>query len=817
MILLGCAGAGNSDPTQPAGADQLSAAQAASSNSTNRCFWGLWSVRIAEDHQSTQVVPLRGAVMHLNVVKKLEVEPCATCLQIENIVPSPPNGLEADLRLTHPFPGVDKLTGFDVRGIFMSGSSPTYDFPFSERRLAWSEDDPRLLNYDGYTSLFNPTEFPETLPGPPILKYIPGLHAPGGDMVATLNPFVAYKRDEPRRMFGAGGAAIRTVSLYVPDGPLEFGYAVDASWQFVQNVVDPVVDFPPDANCLEAYSIDVQTTPHLKSQGSSSPIKIEVFDHQGIETISTVTVEQPNLFAGEAALTFSVATGDDSFLFSGTITNELGATSGEYPLLVRVVDTETDQNLGTVDGWQLCNATVGLGGWVRTWGWEHRDLCTSVSADDNGNIYVTGAFSDSVDFDPGTGTEIHESNGNGDVFLSKFNEHGDFLWVRTWGGTGEDQGQIVTVGESGDIYVTGIFQLVVDFDPGPDTDLHASFAQNDVFLSKFDSSGAYQWAKTWGGSGDDHSQSVAIDGSGDVYVAGWFEYTVDFDPGPDTQNRTSNGHWDIYLTKFDSAGNHLMALSWGGVLHDKSWGMAVDGIGNVYLTGKYEEWVDFDPGPGEAMLHPNGWADAYLCKLNSSGEFQWAVSWGNEDWDTGRAIAVDSFGNAYVVGFFGGTVDFDPGPAVVNRTSNGGGDAYLTVFDTDGVFQWAGTWGSDSWDRGIGVDVNENDGTICVTGAFHGTVDFDPGSEVDERTSNGKFDGYLSKFTPSGHLLWVRTWGGDGGEICYGVSTGGLGDIYIAGCFKTVVDFNPGAGVAERTSNGENDAFLCKYPPDGNW
>ena len=225
-----------------------------------------------------------------------------------------------------------------------------------------------MLNPDGFTPDFNPTEYPYA--NPPALGYIDGKHATGGNLTATLNPFVAYRRDAPRRMFEAGSSDTRTVQIYAPTGPIHFGYAVDACWAPAGNVVDPVKDFPPEANCLEAYMISVGIDSKLPPQsGSTVPIDITVFDHQGNDTISSVTIEAPDLFSGEIPLSFATSVNDEESLFSGTIPNQLGAKDGEYQLLVRVKDTQGDMNLGRIDGWQVGKVEVGwTKGWARTWG-----------------------------------------------------------------------------------------------------------------------------------------------------------------------------------------------------------------------------------------------------------------------------------------------------------------------------------------------------------------------------------------------------------------------------------------------------------------
>jgi len=819
VLLVGC---GNShDPiaggidadVAPAAVQQPSDSHSAAGN---RVLWGLWKISISADRQTVMVLPDRVGALHFNVVRLLEVTPCTDCLRIQNVQVIP-DGLSADVALIHPFPGLLKYTGFDVRGIFISGAR--YTFPASGRKIAWGDDVARMLNPDGYTHLFNPTNFPYTKP--PILGYIPGHKAPGGDLSATLNPYVAYEQDKTRCVFMPGTVSTRTVELHFPPGPLEFGYAVDASWfPAGVEVTDPVNDFPTEANCMEAYRVDVEVgVGEEPSGGSAIPLQVEVFDHQGLETISAVTIESPDLFDGEVALEFSEATGDDSFMFTGAVPYHQWIGSGVYPLLVRVVDTETDANLGAVNAWQV--SAVRKKGWARTWGGMGIDMGYAVAVDSSGSVYIAGNFSYTVDFDPGPGADQHTSKGAWDVFLSKIDLEGSFEWAGTWGGTDYyfyDRGYGVAVDGSGNVYVTGEFYHTVDFDPGSGVDEHSSNGEADVFLSKFDSEGDFQWARTWGGTGyNDRGYGVAVDGSGSVYVTGEFLDTVDFDPGPGTDEHTSKGITDCFLSKFDSEGEFQWARTWGGVDWDQGYGVAVSGSGSVYVAGKFRYTVDFDPGSGVDEHTSNGWEDVFLSKFDEEGGFQWARTWGGVDGEESYGVAVGGSGSVYVTGHFLYTVDFDPGPGVEEHTSNGGWDVFLSKIDSEGGFQWARTWGGTGYsDRGYGVAVSGT-GSVYATGSFENTVDFDPGPEVEEHTSNGGYDVFLSKFDSEGEFQWARTWGGPVGDGSQGVAVDGSGSVYVTGSFSDTVDFDPGPGVDEHTSNGNSDAFLSKFPPDGNW
>jgi len=811
-ILIGCAGSGAQEPIAP----PASVAPAAASTS-NRYVWGLWDVQISSDRQTAEVTPWRSADMHLNVVRLLEVTPCSTCLAIGNIHMVEPNVLEADLTLTHPFPGLLKFTGFDVRGIFISEAN--FTFPVSGRKIAWGTDVPVVLNPDGYTSLFNPTEFPETQPGPPALRYIPGKYATGGDLSATLNPYLAYRRDAPRCMFEAGGSEARTIRLYAPSGPIHFGYAVDACWQLVENVVDPLTDFPPDANCLEAYRVNVDLPYDLNSSWmSQNPINVEIFDHQGLETVATVTVESPGLFSGETPLALSTQTGEDSWLFSGMITNETAATQGNYPLLVKVTDAESDQNLGTILGWSAGLATV-KAGWARTWSPGYVEPRGHLLAVDGlGNVYVTGYFAGTGDFDPGPGEDWHSSIW-GASFLMKFDSAGTFQWARTWGEDGIACGCAVSTEASGDVYVTGFFDGTVDFDPGPGEDWHTSGETGDAFVCKFDPSGTFLWARTWGGDGSAGGYGVAADISGNAFVAGGYTHTVDFDPGSGVDNHTSNGGSDdAFLSKFDSSGAFIWAMTWGSYIDECGKDVVVDGAGDAFVAGDFHATVDFDPGSGVDIHTPVGDWDIYLSKFSSSGGFLWAITWGGENWDECDGVASDGTGNVYVAGWFYDAVDFDPGPGEEWHTSNGYSDGFLSKIDSSGSLLWAKTWGGDLEDLCEGV-ASDGSGDAFVTGAFSETVDFDPGPGEDWHSTEG-YSAFLSKFDSSGVFTWARTWDGGPSSWCgSGVSLAAClsGETYVTGYFYGSVDFDPGPGEDWHTSTGDTDIYLSKFPPDGNW
>ena len=272
------------------------------------------------------------------------------------------------------------------------------------------------------------------------------------------------------------------------------------------------------------------------------------------------------------------------------------------------------------------------------------------------------------------------------ISSSIFSQVINLEWAYSSGGNSYDNGRAIVSDASGSIYIIGTFQSTVDFDPSPAFFNLTSNGINDVFIKKMDINGVLIWAVSIGNTQDDYGHSIALDAAGNVYVTGTFEGTVDFDPGAGTANYTSNGLEDIFTLKLDANGNFVWANSFGGTMSDVSNSIALDGMDNVYTTGKFEGTIDLDPSAGTSNFTSNGASDIFVQKLDAAGSFIWANSIGGTLGDNSQSIDTDAAGNVFITGLYQGMVDFDPGVATFNVTSAGDFDAFVQKMDPTGGF-----------------------------------------------------------------------------------------------------------------------------------
>ncbi|MFO8145372.1 MAG: SBBP repeat-containing protein [Candidatus Syntrophosphaera sp.] len=405
----------------------------------------------------------------------------------------------------------------------------------------------------------------------------------------------------------------------------------------------------------------------------------------------------------------------------------------------------------------------------------------SIAVDSQGNQYVSGKFQGIASF----GAHTIYSSGNYDIFAAKLDPDGNWLWAVKAGGTASDAGTGIAVDASGNAYLTGFFYGTAGFGGYTLT----SSGNYDIFAAKLDPNGNWLWAVKAGGTSNDNGEGIAVDGSGNAFLTGEFQNTATFG----AHTIASSGDQDIFAAKLDPNGNWLWAVKAGGTSNDFGYGIAMDGSGNAFLTGGFQVTASF----GGYNLTSSGVQDIFAAKLDTNGNWLWAVQAGGASNDNGYGIAMDGSGNAWLTGAYYGTASFGP----YTFTSSGGFDIFAARLDTNGNWLWAASAGGISNDNGYGIAV-DGSGNAWLTGVYYGTANF--GSHTI--TSSGSYDIFAAKLDPNGNWLWAIKAGGASNDYGYGIAVDGADNAYFTGYFYGTAGFGP----FTLTASGNFDIFAAK-------
>lgn len=368
--------------------------------------------------------------------------------------------------------------------------------------------------------------------------------------------------------------------------------------------------------------------------------------------------------------------------------------------------------------------------WAVSFGSVYADEGMDLVIDHAGNIYTVGSYADIIDFDPSTSnTSISIASGD-DIFIHKLDASGNFIWAKGIGGTGIDFASAVAIDLTGNIYVSGIFEDTVKFDtlnqasllgatgldafvlklnlngdyiwvkdiiPGfIDVYVQDLIVNNageicavgssdgpNIFIHKLDVNGNLLFAKTIGGSYYDYGMGIVNDIQDNLYITGFYQDTVDFDPGNGIAKLISTGDYDSYILKLDMNGNYLWAKSFGGPNDDMARAITLDKDKNVYITGRFRDVADFNPSSSIDNLTSFGSYDVFILKLDSNGMFIWAKSLGGPGSDNSNEIITDSLNNVMLIGEYRSSAILDPINASFTSTAMGSSDIFILKLSQD--------------------------------------------------------------------------------------------------------------------------------------
>jgi len=383
----------------------------------------------------------------------------------------------------------------------------------------------------------------------------------------------------------------------------------------------------------------------------------------------------------------------------------------------------------------------------------------------------------------------------------------------------------MTVDSSGNMYVVGWFNGTTDFDPSAGVHNITPSVGPGAYLAKYSSAGALIWVRTLSGSANVTFNSVSLDASGNPYVVGNFQGTINFDgTGGTTDNKTASaGGGNGFVSRYNSDGSYGWTRAFLDAVADSTSTVIVDTTNNyVYIAGEYASSMNFNGAGGTDNHTAVGSTDFFMTKYSTAGAYVSTLTTGstNAEHVSNHALALDSSNNVYLVGTFAGNMDFDATAGTDSKTLQGSKDSFLTSYTSGGAYRWTSTFGGTS----AATNVNNlaiSGTTIALAGLFNGNVNFNGAGGTDNHASVGSNDAFLSSYTTAGAYNYAKTWDTPSTTISgdvVGFAADGL--IHVGGTFFGTTDFDPSAGVNSLTpSNGPNSyaLFVSNFATDGSY
>lgn len=454
--------------------------------------------------------------------------------------------------------------------------------------------------------------------------------------------------------------------------------------------------------------------------------------------------------------------------------------------------------------------------WVKQIAGPSHMQTRSAATDPSGAVIACGSIEGLVDFNPGSGSNTGSSSGLKDIFIYKLNASGEYVWSVVIGGSQDDIAYDIGTDAQGNVYCTGEFREMVNFNPGGTAFNLTAFSGYNAFVVKYSPAGEFLWARKFGGTsqGYESGRTLAVDASGNVITSGVFYGTVDFDPGADVSNMNFNNSYGCYISKLNTNGNFVWAKGFpGGSTVPNE--LKTDGANNVYCVGTFYSNVDFDPGTPSYTLNGQ-YYDTFITKFDPQGSFIWARQFQSSYYCVTTEIQIDPQGNVYAAGHFNGTTDFDPDLVATQTVTNTQYSyrSFLVKLNNQGLFQWMKQLSPNSETYVSGLKRDSN-GNLFVSGHFKGFTDFDPDPVAEYPVASVTQyydDGYITRLNSNGEFVQTVTFGGnDTDQVNAFLMNPSTGVMQCVGTFNGTCDFSPGAGVSNLTSAGLSDGFVSRF------
>ena len=429
--------------------------------------------------------------------------------------------------------------------------------------------------------------------------------------------------------------------------------------------------------------------------------------------------------------------------FSGTMQVETASGTQEFT------------SIGPYDAMLSKSAADGALLWVKTFSGPEQDQAWGVAIDSQDNILITGFYLQSLETDPGSGTfQLNSVNGSKDAFIIKLDSNGEFIWAKSIGGWGDEEGWSIDTDAEDNVIIGGLFWENADFDPGPETYVLNTSGGLDAFVLKLNAAGDFIWANGYGGGSfyTDVVYDLTCDQLGNILAVGPFRGTVDFDLSAGQSLLTAQSNiGNSFMLKLDPIGELIWVkglLGTGSIFSNE---VCTGPQNQIYAGGQFNYHLDADPGVAEQNMTTDASLHGFLISLDASGDFLWGHQLGTVDPNAMGdsqilGVAVNQSGEVFATGSFSQSVDFNPGFAeAIHFAPNQLTDAFLWKLNDQGLFQWVKTFGNSNNERGNKLAIDQ-EGNILMAGRFAQSVDFGTAQAPYALTSNGGYDMFISKW-----------------------------------------------------------------------
>lgn len=426
--------------------------------------------------------------------------------------------------------------------------------------------------------------------------------------------------------------------------------------------------------------------------------------------------------------------------------------------------------------------------WAKKTNDSAKNVSFDITTDKSGNMFMTGYFERKATFGRVELT-AHDNSSDTDLFIVKYNSSGNVIWAKKAGGSGNDQGNKIVTDAAGNLFVSGSFHNEPRFDSVTLKTSNPNANDYDSFIAKYSTAGQVQWAKAISGTDKNGIAGIATDSSGNLLIVGFFNQTIELD-----NNRlTAAGEEDILMAKFGPDGSLLWVKQMGSKGNDGGQDIATDSAGNIFISGYFDNQVDF----GGITLSANKNSEKiFIAKYSPAGKLLW-VKAVNQRQSNRFILTTDRAGNLFVSSTFDKFITF--GNITLQATKSS--DIFITKYSSAGDVLWAKQADGGASEKVYDITTDSAD-NVLIMGQFDGTATFYP----TQLTSLGRDDIFMAKYAANGALVWVTGLKNYSFAQGHAIAMNKQDDIFLTGIFSQRISL----GETTLTS-GSSQAFWTRF------